>query len=293
MRAAFIGLLQLWAILTPLVTLVGAVTFFFRLHSSSAALALAVSLLWFYLYPPLLWRAVSRIFPLRTGMRVFGQVRQKRDSTLDSPANPSGASAGGINLTTSWMVAYQIQLIYGILPFAEKLLLIVPGAYSAWLRLWGSRIGKQVYWTPGTEIVDRTHVEVGDRVIMGQHSYLSCHVVMKRKDRYFLYFAPVKVGTGAFVGAWSILAAGTKVDDNDIVKAGDVRGFFKKEGGRTEARGKIDEMLNNERNQSQTQARNQGDERSDQLNERSKEQPGSFVRSRKDSQRPVERGLEA
>ncbi|MDJ0694669.1 GH3 auxin-responsive promoter family protein [Mastigocoleus sp. MO_188.B34] len=35
---------------------------------------------------------------------------------------------------------------------------------TLWLRLWGSKVGEGIYWTPKIEIADRGLLEIGDRV---------------------------------------------------------------------------------------------------------------------------------
>lgn len=157
-----------------------------------------LGLLFFYLFPPLSWRFLNLFFPLREGASFVGRI---------DPLSP-------------WVICHQIQLIYIILPFAEKLLMIVPGLYSAWLRLWGSKIGKKVYWTPGVEIVDRTHIDIGDYVFLGNKTYLSPHVVRRKSNKYLLYFKKVKIGSRSFIGAWSILGPGAVIEEGTYLAAG-------------------------------------------------------------------------
>lgn len=156
------------------------------------------AILIFYFLPPLTWRILNKFFPLKEGASFVGRV---------DPLSP-------------WVICHQIQLIYIIVPFAEKLLMIVPGLYSLWLRLWGSKIGKKVYWTPGVEIVDRTHVEIGDYVFLGNKTYLSPHVVRRKSNKYLLYFKKVKIGSRSFIGAWSILGPGAQVEEGTYLPAG-------------------------------------------------------------------------
>src|SRR5262249_28318299 len=59
-----------------------------------------------------------------------------------------------------WWGGHQFQVMYTAFPALEAALRLVPGAYSAWLRLWGSRIGRRVHWTPRVEITDRSLLEV-------------------------------------------------------------------------------------------------------------------------------------
>src|SRR4030095_10140128 len=58
-----------------------------------------------------------------------------------------------------WWGAHQMQVMYTAFPALDAALRLVPGVYSAWLRLWGSRIGRDVHWTPLVEITDRSMLE--------------------------------------------------------------------------------------------------------------------------------------
>lgn len=42
--------------------------------------------------------------------------------------------------------------------------LLIPGIFSCWLRLWGAKVGRDVYWTTRLEIADRSLLEIGDRI---------------------------------------------------------------------------------------------------------------------------------
>lgn len=145
-----------------------------------------------YCLPPLTWQLVSWIYEVPHGSYRIGKT-----------GKPS-----------AWMIYYNLQYLFTIAPWVEKLLLIVPGLYSAWLRSWGSQIGKKVIWTPGVTIVDRGHLEIGDFAFFGNQTYISAHVISRKEKRYILYIKPVKVGTRAFVGAWSMLGPGAKVEDH-------------------------------------------------------------------------------
>lgn len=117
----------------------------------------------------------------------------------------------------AWWASHQLQLLYIALPALEALLRCVPGLYSAWLRLWGSRIGAGVYWTPRMEVLDRGLLEVGERVIFGHKVELYGHTVMPKDERVVLYVDRVRVGADAFIGAGSRLAPGVVVEPGAIV----------------------------------------------------------------------------
>jgi len=123
-----------------------------------------------------------------------------------------GASYIGESGYSPWLGSHKIQMIYHSFPVLERVLILVPGLFSLWLRLWGSKIGKSVYWTPHTEVVDRTHLEIGDHVFIGNKVYLSPHVVTRKRGRFFLYFKRVRIGDGAFIGAGSRFGPGATVE---------------------------------------------------------------------------------
>jgi hypothetical protein len=128
--------------------------------------------------------------------------------------------AGPTPAYVPWWGAHQLQLLYIALPQLEALLRLVPGLYSAWLRLWGARIGDGVHWTPYVDISDRSLLEVGDRVIFGHHVALHAHVIRPSKDGLVLYVKPICIEAGAFVGAYSILGPGVRVKGRAFVPGG-------------------------------------------------------------------------
>src|ERR1044072_2436606 len=67
-----------------------------------------------YILPPLSLRAHQAVFPIKEG----------RSNLAKRQYSP-------------WWGAHQIQVLYTAVPQLEALLRIIPGAYSAWLRLCG------------------------------------------------------------------------------------------------------------------------------------------------------------
>lgn len=143
-----------------------------------------------YFVPPLCFRLHEKISPLREGLQ-----------SLDAPEY------------SPWWGSLQIQNIYNALPALEAILRIVPGCYSAWLRLWGSKIGRGVAWTPRVEISDRSLLEIGDRVIFATKVAHYAHVVDRRtKDGSLrLFVKRIRIGGGAFLGAGSRLGPGAEI----------------------------------------------------------------------------------
>ena len=143
-----------------------------------------------YLLPPLTLRLHQAIFPLREGL-----------SKLSAPGY------------SPWWGAHQIQLLYIALPMLEAILRLVPGLYSAWLRLWGSKIGRQVYWTPNVEIIDRSMIEIGHRAVLGHKCKLLGHAIKPKGDAVVLYLRKIKIGNDVFIGAGSRLGPGATIAD--------------------------------------------------------------------------------
>jgi hypothetical protein len=142
-----------------------------------------------YLFPPIVFRLQQLLWPLREGFQ-----------RLDTPEY------------SSWWGSLQIQAVYNAAPALESLLRILPGCYSAWLRLWGSRIGKNVVWSPRVEISDRSLLEIGDRALFGHRVALYPHVVRYRRGGLWLYAKRIRVGAGAFLGAGSRIGPGAVID---------------------------------------------------------------------------------
>jgi hypothetical protein len=111
-----------------------------------------------------------------------------------------------------WWGAQQMQIMYTAFPALEAALRLVPGAYSAWLRLWGASVGRDVHWTPLVEITDRSLLDVGDAVIFGHRSACYAHVVQRRSDGLLLYVRRIRIGPAVQIGAGSRLGPGATID---------------------------------------------------------------------------------
>lgn len=139
------------------------------------------------LLPPLVVRITLAVKPLPT-----------TDVALDSPA------------FLVWWFTAQWQVLFNRLPWIEEMIRLVPGLYSAWLRLWGARVGRFVYWTPGLRILDRSLVQIGHRVVFGAGVKINPHIIMPGADgRLVLKAAAVRIGDAAMVGGYSLLTSGS------------------------------------------------------------------------------------
>jgi acetyltransferase-like isoleucine patch superfamily enzyme len=112
-----------------------------------------------------------------------------------------------------WWGSHQIQAIYIAFPILETVLRLIPGMFSLWLRLWGAKVGRQVYWTPKLDIADRGLVEIGDRVVFGYGVGIYSHIIKPRRQDLMLYVKPVKIGSDVFLGAGSHFAPGVVIAD--------------------------------------------------------------------------------
>ncbi|HLO47719.1 MAG TPA: acyl transferase [Kamptonema sp.] len=165
----------------------GALIYFVHSPSLVSVLAILFSL---YGLPVLVYRLHEWKYPIKEGISYL-------DAKEYSP----------------WWGSHQIQVIYIAIPALEAVLRLIPGLFSAWLRLWGAKVGQNVYWTPGLEIADRGLLEIGDRVIMGHRVGFSSHIIKPRKQNLMLYVKKIKIGNDVFVGASSLFGPGTVIED--------------------------------------------------------------------------------
>jgi hypothetical protein len=149
-----------------------------------------------YFLPPLLYRIFSLIVPVKVGKVKLGPEHE-----------PNG-----------WMIAHRLQMTYHIFPFIEGTMNSLPGIYSNWLRLWGSKIGRMVYWAPDVRIYDRTHLTVGSKTFVGG-ALLSCHLAVPKRDGSFeLFFAPISIGNRVFISAQANIGPGSNIHDGEHIK---------------------------------------------------------------------------
>ncbi len=116
-----------------------------------------------------------------------------------------------------WWWSMQWQMVFNRLPMLEELLRLIPGAYSTWLRLWGSKVGRFVYWSPGVRILDRQYVRVGHRVVFGAGARLNPHI-LNRDDlgRTALFVSEIEIGDDCLIGGYSLLPPSTQVPADTV-----------------------------------------------------------------------------
>ncbi len=148
-----------------------------------------------YLLPPITHRVLMSMHPVKPG------IAEINDRTF-SP----------------WLASHHIQAFYNALPFLEALLRVIPGFYSLWLRLWGSRVGYGVEWDVNASILDRSLMEIGNRVVFAREVELAAHVRKKTEGGASrVLVRPVRIGAYAFLGAGVHLGAGAHVPNNASV----------------------------------------------------------------------------
>lgn len=186
-RARLFGLFPaLW-----LVLLLGCAFWLLRTASVAAALAL---LFVAYLLPVLCFRMHEALWPLREGR-----------SRIDAPGY------------SPWWGGHQFQLMYNAFPALESALRLLPGVYSAWLRLWGSHVGRRVYWTPRVEVADRSLLDIGDGVVFGHLTACYAHLIKPHRGGLVLYVRRIRIGDGAFLSAGSRLGPGVRIAAGTVV----------------------------------------------------------------------------
>lgn len=187
------GLLLLNAV--PLLHLAGTVGVFFLPVGWLARIGTAVGVL--YLVPPVLTRMLL----------AFARV-------------PEGRIEINSKAFMVWWATFQMQTLFCRFVMIEEALRLVPGLYSLWLRLWGARIGRLTYWSPGTTITDRTYLDIGDDVVFGAGVRLNSHVMcVGPEGRFQLALGTIRVGPRSLVGGYSLLTAGSEIAPNEITKA--------------------------------------------------------------------------
>ena len=120
----------------------------------------------------------------------------------------------------TWWASLQFQVVFCRFPALEEALRLVPGLYSAWLRLWGARIGRLTYWAAGTLILDRPFLQIGDDVTFGAGVRLNAHVIEQTKPgAQELLLSAIKIGSQCSIGGYSLLTCGTTVENDQALRA--------------------------------------------------------------------------
>ena len=156
---------------------------------------IAWALFWLYLLPLILNYIHNLFFPLK-------------EEDIDLSEKKYSA----------WWGSHQLQFLFIAIPQFEQVLHIVPGLFSLWLRSWGSKIGKDIYWTPRVEILDRGLIEIGDYVVLGHLAAMSSHMVASIDGKPYLIIKKIRVGEKSFIGFDSQLGPGTTIEPRSKLK---------------------------------------------------------------------------
>lgn len=151
-----------------------------------------------YILPLLLWRLLEMKYPLNPGLSAIG--------LLASEGSP-------------WIVTHRLQYLFLTFSSFEKILILIPGAFSLWLRCWGSDIGSSVIWTPHIRILDRTSLKIGNYCFLGEGSSLSCHFIVRKQGKLVLLYDAITIGDKVLLGAHTHLGPGAKIKDEELVPA--------------------------------------------------------------------------
>ncbi len=178
----------------PLLGVIGLVTVLSQSPRDVLSLIL-VTAAWIYLLPPLMYR-------FWTAIRSKPQGRFEIDSSE----------------YRTWWVGVQFQVLFLRFAFLEELLRLVPMLYSFWLRLWGARIGKAVYWSPKTYILDRGYLDIGDFVVVGVGTRFASHLVsITTSGNYELLLESPRVQKFSILGGYSGLGPGSFVEEKQML----------------------------------------------------------------------------
>ena len=168
---------------------------------------------------PVAFGTTYKMFLLGLGILYLAGPLVVRVTTLLAPV-PHGRFDINSRPFLLWWFTAQWQVLFNRLPVLEELLRMVPGLYSLWLRCWGARVGRLVYWSPGLAILDRPLVEVGSRVVFGVGVRVNPHLLgpdAEAGGRMILTVAPVRIGDDALVGGYSFLPPGAAVAAGEVL----------------------------------------------------------------------------
>jgi len=116
-----------------------------------------------------------------------------------------------------WWFTVQLQVVFLRFPFLEELLRMVPTLYSNWLRLWGAKVGKNIYWSARVSILDRPFLEIGDLVVFGYGVNISSHSVKTINNKSELILSNIIIGSKAMLGGVSMMTTGARLGKGEFL----------------------------------------------------------------------------
>lgn len=133
---------------------------------------------------------------------------------------PSGEIAVPSDAFFRWWTTWQLQTVFNRLPWIEELLRLIPGTYSAWLRLWGANIGRLTLWSPGVRIFDRPLLDIGDDVVLGIDTRIVGHFGgLDAVGRSTFTLGLITIGDRCVIGASALLAPGVTLESDQATEA--------------------------------------------------------------------------
>ena len=77
-----------------------------------------------------------------------------------------------------------------------------------------------VYFSPGSRVLDRSFIEIGDRVVFGVNARLHAHVIDRDENGTGkLLLGVIRIGSDSMIGGFSLLTSGVEVDANQVTPA--------------------------------------------------------------------------
>lgn len=179
-------------------------------YFTGALIILEISLSFYLLQKPnLLVLGIVIIVPYLIPVTLFRMINTIKPQPTDADKETILSKDSFAALTV-----YHLQLIYNLFPFLEAILIAFPGLFSFWLRLWGSKVGKDVTWANYIAITDRSRLVIGNNVFFGNLIYLSSYVVTQTENyKACMIFKSIKIGNQVFIGAGCNISAGV-IEDN-------------------------------------------------------------------------------
>ena len=181
----------------PFIYLLAGAGLVWRMQSVQAMTA--AGLAWIYLLPPLTARLVLLVMGPPAGDALPPRSRRFK----------------------VWWFLTQLQMVFNRLRFLEELLRLVPGLYSLWLNLWGSRVSLFVFWVSGVLITDRYLLNIGPGVIVSADAALAGHLsTYDAHGNYVTSIARITIEKGAIIGARAGIGPGCVIGAFEVVPAG-------------------------------------------------------------------------
>lgn len=163
---------------------------------------------------PTIWSAMLVLFVIYFLPPIVQRIVFRWSAIKPGVANIDGRTF------SPWLASHNIQAIYDALPFLESLLRVFPGFYSMWIRMWGSRVGYGVEWPVRMDVLDRSLMDIGNRVVFSREVELAAHVRKKTDGGGSrVLVRSVRIGSYAFIGANARVGPGANVPSNANVPA--------------------------------------------------------------------------